>query len=380
MTSVQLHRLTLSNILSFGPDPHTVELGPLNVLIGPNGSGKSNFIEILNLLRAFPSDLAVPIREGGGIREWVWKGSGSGEDPRVEIDVVGFGRVLHRVALDQKSVRSRLSLETLDHSSYPDDASTNPSRVFDLAEPPKGAEPGLDRSAQSVVARASSDLPTALRFLPTLYASITVYRDLPSGPRSPLRAPQPADLPDDVLLPTGENLGLVLSAMQRHPAAYDALREAMSKFYPAFHELQFITQGNTIQVFIREKGLASPIPATRLSDGTLRYLALLAILLNPTPPTLIALEEPEVGLHPDILGELARLLEAAAARTQVVVTTHSDHLVSALSHRPEAILVTEREDQGTRLSRLEPGRLAWWLERYSLGDLWMKGEIGGTRW
>lgn len=133
-----------------------------------------------------------------------------------------------------------------------------------------------------------------------------------------------------------------------------------------------------MQIFIREEGLSQPIPANRLSDGTLRYLFLLALLLNPTPPPLICIEEPEIGLHPDILPTIAELLIEASQRTQLIVTTHSDALVSALP--PESVLVCERNEKGTHLRRLEPERLKNWLENYSLGDLWRMGEIGGNRW
>lgn len=122
------------------------------------------------------------------------------------------------------------------------------------------------------------------------------------------------------------------------------------------------------------------IPATRLSDGTLRYLCLLAILYHPTPPPLICLEEPEIGLHPDLISSLAEMLKEASQRTQIIVTTHSDLLVSKFSDQPEAIVVCERTPDGTTLERLDAKKLELWLEEYSLGEVWMRGGIGGTRW
>ena len=131
-------------------------------------------------------------------------------------------------------------------------------------------------------------------------------------------------------------------------------------------------------MFFRESGYA--IPATRLSDGTLRYLCLLAILCDPSPPPLVCIEEPELGLHPDILPTIARLLREAAAKTQLVVTTHSDILVDELSETPESVVVCERSDGRTNMKRLESDKLSRWLEKYRLGELWTKGEIGGARW
>lgn len=133
-----------------------------------------------------------------------------------------------------------------------------------------------------------------------------------------------------------------------------------------------------MQVFLEEENRS--IPATRLSDGTLRYLSLLAILCHPNPPPLVCIEEPELGLHPDILPSLARLLQEASSRMQLIVTTHSDILVDALSDTPECIVVCEKHDGATRMTRLNADDLKEWLEHYTLGQLWQKGQIGGTRW
>jgi len=104
----------------------------------------------------------------------------------------------------------------------------------------------------------------------------------------------------------------------------------------------------------------------------------MALLLDPTPPPLICIEEPEIGLHPDILPTIAEMLIEASQRTQLIVTTHSDTLVSALY--PESVMVCERDDMGSHLHLLAPERLKKWLEKYSLGKIWRMGEIGGNRW
>ena len=122
------------------------------------------------------------------------------------------------------------------------------------------------------------------------------------------------------------------------------------------------------------------IPATRLSDGTLRYLCLLAILCHPDPPPLVCLEEPELGLHPDVLPNLAKLMLSASERCQLIVTTHSDILVDALTETPESVIVCEKQDGRTRMQRLDSKELTQWLDKYRLGQLWLKGEIGGMRW
>jgi predicted ATPase len=138
--------------------------------------------------------------------------------------------------------------------------------------------------------------------------------------------------------------------------------------------------GGTIQLALHHAGLREAVSATRLSDGTIRYLCLLAILCHPEPPPLVCLEEPELGLHPDLIVELADLLIEASHRMQLIVTTHSDILVDALTKVPEAVVVCEKENGSTRVTRLNRDELSTWLKDYGLGQLWRSGEIGGNRW
>ena len=104
------------------------------------------------------------------------------------------------------------------------------------------------------------------------------------------------------------------------------------------------------------------------------------MLCHPDPPPLICLEEPEIGLHPDILPTVAELLASASERSQLIITTHSDVLVSALTDKSESVLICERDQNSTTLSRLNPKKLKDWLDKYPLGELWRMGEVGGTRW
>ena len=138
--------------------------------------------------------------------------------------------------------------------------------------------------------------------------------------------------------------------------------------------------GGTIQLFLHYAGLNSPIPATRLSDGTIRYLSLLAVLCHPSPPPLICIKEPELGLHPDLVTRLADLLIEASHRVQLIVTTHSDTLIDGLSSTPDAVVVCEKRDGCSRMERRSSAELSKWLNDYGLGQLWRRGEIGGNRW
>jgi predicted ATPase len=106
----------------------------------------------------------------------------------------------------------------------------------------------------------------------------------------------------------------------------------------------------------------------------------LAILCHPNPQPLICIEEPELGLHPDVLPELSRLLIEASERTQLIVTTHSDILVDTMTEQPESVVICEKHNGETQMRHLRKNDLTEWLEKYRLGELWTKGQIGGTRW
>jgi predicted ATPase len=104
------------------------------------------------------------------------------------------------------------------------------------------------------------------------------------------------------------------------------------------------------------------------------------VLCHPSPPPLVCLEEPELGLHPDLLPGLADLLIEASHRMQLIVTTHSDVLVDGLTKTPEAVIVCEKQEGSTKMTRLSAEGLTQWLGSYGLGQLWRSGEIGGNRW
>lgn len=210
------------------------------------------------------------------------------------------------------------------------------------------------------------------------FEKIRIYREWSFGRYTPPRQPQKADKRNDLLDEDCANLGLVLNRLRRDSASKQAVLESLSVLNPAVTDFDVIVEAGTVQVFLQEGQFT--IPATRLSDGTLRFLCLLAILCHPNPPPLVCIEEPELGLHPDILVRLAEILKEAATRTQLIVTTHSDILVDCLSDDPEDVIVCEKPDQHSMMRRLDPDDLGDWLEKFSLGVLWRRGEIGGNRW
>jgi predicted ATPase len=211
------------------------------------------------------------------------------------------------------------------------------------------------------------------------FKSIRIFRDWGFGTLAAARRPQGADLPADFLSEDSENLALVLNDLWLDASVQERILDLIREFNRQIVDLEFRVVGGTIQLVVIEGEARRPIPASRVSDGTIKFLALLAILCHPKPPRLICIEEPELGLHPDAIQIVAEMLKEASRRTQLIVTTHSSSLVSALSDVPEAVMVCERDfDGSTTLRRLEADRLKKWLNDYSLGDLWLMGELGGT--
>lgn len=236
-------------------------------------------------------------------------------------------------------------------------------------------EPDLSILAQ----RRDPETYPELSWLAQNYEKVRIYREWAFGRNAVFRTPQKADARNDVLAEDFSNLGLFLNRLKtRFPLAKKAILCGLKDLYDGISDFDVSIEGGSVQVFFTEGDYA--IPATRLSDGTLRYLCLLAILCDPTPPPLICIEEPELGLHPDIIPKVADLLRAASDRTQLIVTTHSDILVDAMTETPETVVVCSKQQGQTTMTRLNPDDLREWLSKYRLGQLWTKGEIGGTRW
>jgi predicted ATPase len=396
MTTPFIQRLRLDGFLSFGPGSEPVDLQPLNVLIGPNGSGKSNVIEAFELLRSTPFDLAAAIRDGGGPSEWLWKGEGKQSPATVDVELAHCaptGRPL-RYRLEFTAVQSRA--EVLDEAIEEITPQPGKSDVFFYYRFQRGrpainvrgagnkgrlVERRLERDSllpdQSVLAqRKEPDLYPEVTWLGRQFGAVQTFREWTFGRYASLRQPQPADLPDDYLLPDARNLALVLNQIEHRDGP--RLNELLKRFFPRFERISTRVSGGTVQFYLHEPNFTAPIPPMRLSDGTLRFIALLATLLAPSLPPLVCIEEPELGLHPDVMTLIADLLVEASDRTQLIVTTHSDALVSVLTERPEAVIACERPGAGTTLRRLDRDRLACWLEKYRLGDLWRMGELGAN--
>ncbi len=388
--------LTVRNLLSFGDKATTIKLGNLNVLIGPNGSGKSNLIEVIGLLQQAPKELAHAISNGGGIEEWLWKGAAKAPIASVEViaspwthGILKSTRLRYRLAFTRSGFRLRVTDERIENEfptgtklqSFPYFGYENGNPILALKGKKRTLRKEEINQELSILAqRKDPEHYHEITFLGQLFSSFRLYRDWEFGGFGDVREPGDASLPSDFLDEDGLNLGVVLDRLMLRPALKRDLLDNLRKFYQPASDLRTSVQGSKVQTWLEEKGLKSAIPLVRMSDGTVRWLALLSILLHPEPPRLVCIEEPELGLHPDMIHELGKLLIAASQRMQLIVTTHSDALIEEFNEMPEAVLVCEKEAGSSTLERLDKKQLSSWLKKYSLGQLWRKGQIGGNRW
>lgn len=391
-----LKTITLGDFLSYGPGRQVVGLQALNVIIGPNGSGKSNLVEALAVLRAVRGDLRLPIRQGGGVNDWLWKGESAAVSAVIEV-VFGEG-VVASSASHPLAVRFRIEFgsegnrfvvldERIDNET-PDPGHEQPHFYFGYEKgtplvsvggekrPINRAE--IDQTQSILSQRRDPDAYPEMTRVGDLLARILIYRSWHFGPNAAIRMPCRADVPTDVLLEDFSNLPARLLAISRDPSTKKRLIELIGQLAPGYTDYTVALEGGALQLYITEYGCS--VSSQRLSDGTLRYLCLLAMLLDPGAASLLVIEEPELGLHPDMLPTLRDLMAEASERVQLVVTTHSTQLVDAMTDQADAVLICEKEASTTHLRRLEQAEVDQWRKFGSLGNLWMQGHLGGTRW
>jgi len=405
---MMIDEITLTNMLSFR-GPTTVELGPLNVLIGANGVGKSNFVNAFGLLHSMPVSVEDAFIRLGGISEVLWGGRDKLKNERAII----LEAVLSLASGWELPLRYRfeaiqgvsglyISNEELEDVSVKP-GSKGPAHYFTLetgrGEIRRGFNPyaaaagaeeteawirlgpneGIAEGNKSLFQQFKGGACNEIREVASRLERIQIHNCQDIGRRGDHRKPQSVDQRGDHLLPDASNLALVFNHLEKQGVTHE-IEQWMRRFNPAIKRISTVVEGRSIQVYFHEDHLAEGIPATAASDGTLQFLALRCILLHPTPPPQVCIEEPEIGLHPDAIALLARLLEDASERMQIIISTHSDRLVSCFSHKPECVLVADRNDETgeTELERLDGEQLAEWLKEYKLGKLWTKGEIGGV--
>ena len=359
-----LHSISIKGFKSIS-HIENLPLGPINVLIGPNGSGKSNFIGVFSFLNAIQSEhLQQYVIRAGGADKVLHYGSKETEE------------LIIRLSFDEKNYEYEIRLTAADSDTlYIDSEFTQSEHLryrtavhFFNRDKEKG-EPFASLEWQRVEHNTKNHLDSW-----RLYH----FHDTSSG--SSMK--KTADLNDNRFFrPDGANLAPFLYYLrEKHESSYSLIRRTVQRVAPFFDDFALAPQQlneDKIRLEWRHKGTDAYFDAASLSDGSLRFIALATLLLQPESlrPSVILLDEPELGLHPYAITMLASLLKQAAAQTQIILATQSPFLLDHFE--PEDVLVADRVNGQTQLTRLDTPSLETWLQDYSLGQLWEKNEIGG---
>ena len=335
----------------------------LNVLIGPNGAGKTNFIDLFRMLaRMAEGRLQVFVAEQDGPDALLFGGRRRTERIKAEFE---FGDNAYCFSLIPAGGRLVFGNETT-HFSGPD-ARTHTH--------PLGS--GHAESLLTDVDEAGLD--TFAPYVRKAVAGWRVYHFHDTSATAPVR--QAHGLRDNLLLKSDAgNLGAFLRRLrERYPDHHRQIVEAVRLAAPFFGDFVYRRDtGDRMELEWFEADDPDTVLGPRqLSDGTLRFICLSTLLLQPVElqPELILIDEPELGLHPAALTLVAEMLQHAGDSRQIIASTQSADLVSELD--PEDVVVVDRNDGASTFTRLHESDLKEWLEDYALGELWKMNIFGG---
>jgi predicted ATPase len=361
-----------------------LEMRNLIVMIGANGAGKTSFLDVLSILAASASgNLQNLLQLKGGLNEILTRGKVQELEIEISMQVPKEQPLKYSLTLSPKG----LSYEVRDESLT---QQRNPNR----AEPFKYIESqGLDIKYFQEESRGfvrpnweHNPLETSLSQVPKMYrepenlrkslASCTYYGALDVSEKSPIRLPQamrPAKLPGA----SGENLVSCLYDLRETDRdRFEMVENIISAAFPDFERLNFPpVAAGTMSMTWTDRNFPQPFYVHELSEGTLRFLWLVALLQSQTLTTVTLLDEPEVSLHPELLRHLVYLMREASKHTQLIVATHSDRLIRFL--KPHEVLVCDLEEGEAKMRWGDTFNLDKWLEDYSLDQLWGMNIMGG---
>jgi len=367
-----------------------IPLSQITIVTGPNGSGKSSFYKSLRLLGDVAQGRVIAsLAEEGGLQSTIWAG------PEVISRRMKSGDMAVEGAVRKKPVALQLGFASEDYGYSVDLGLPVSARSMFALDPEIKTEAvwaGERLRRRNVFAQRHGPVVTVLdetgsrhvilRELPAFDSMMTHGADPKSAPEllalrdrmrgwrfydhfrtdpdAPCRRAQ-VGTRTPVLASDGADIAAALQTIIEI-GDRDGLATAIDDAFPGAH-IDVVSRRGIFDVQMFQEGLLRPLSLAELSDGTLRYLLLVAALLSPRPPELLVLNEPETSLHPDLLEPLARLIEAAAKTAQVVVVSHADALVGALQSAPDASIVAFEKRLGETVAA-EVDAPAWsWAKR-----------------
>ncbi|MEA5401922.1 AAA family ATPase [Arcicella sp. DC2W] len=343
-----IKKITIQNFFSFGTE-QTIELNAdTNVLVGINGTGKSNFIKVLRLLKAY---LTAGEFEKLFLQKWG-----------------GFSGACNFIHPDASTI----------HLRYEFDINVVKNLINDFVENDFHIDFMIKKIGSSYDVIISDN---AIEFTEEILQKIEIYDYFDTSFESSIRQLSPY-YSEENLLSDGKNLTALLSYLNGNSVkAFDKLVEEFKKINPNFRELVFTTPiaGKSL-LSLKEKNLDRAITIEHISDGTLRYLLLLSIFYNPKRGTVVCLDEPEMGLHPDMINGIARGIKYAAENgTQMIIATHSPLLLNAFELE-DLMIFEKNEANETIVKKVSEEDFPEWEGEFLAGQMWLRGQIGGKRW
>lgn len=339
-----------------------VDLRPINILIGGNGIGKSNFISVFSMMRSiYEKELQSYVLKKGGANVLLY--NGKKQTGAIEFDFSFLRGTYHNRYIVQLQ-------ETQDSLIV-----ANASTAFLSGEKWHMQLCDKDKKEASI----KDDKKGQAWYVSDLMGQFRVYHFHDAGDTSPMKSK--ANIDDNIKLKKdGANIAPFLYLLkERFPKHYNRIEMAVKSVSPFFEGFALNPDRlnpNVIQLEWKQKGVEETyFNAYQLSDGTLRFICLATLLLQPEPPQTIIIDEPELGLHPMAINKLSALIKKAATQSQIIISTQSVNLVD--NFEANDVVVVDMKNHASQFRRLDNDGLAIWLEQYSLGEIWEKNLIGG---
>lgn len=335
-----------------------LKLSPINILIGSNGVGKSNFISFFKLVNNIYEQRLQQYSLKSGVDNLLHYGRKNTTEIKGYLNFGNNAYEFNLLPSDEGSLFIGREDSLLNYQ-------TQYSKTF------------YEENIKESLIKGSSTQRN--KYLSEHLESYKIYHFHDTSSSAPLRSF--ANLSDNRMLrEEGENLPAFLYYLQeKHPKHFKIIEMVIQSVFPFFDRFDlapFFLDENKIELEWYEKEHPeNPFFARHLSDGTLRFIALATLFLQPNLPKTIIIDEPELGLHPFAIAKLAGMIKKASIQSQIIIATQSVNLVNEFS--ADDIIVANRKDNQTVFERQSEESLEAWLEDYSIGELWEKNVIGG---
>lgn len=341
---------------------------PLTVLIGPNGAGKSNFISFFRMMSwalSDPDHLPLYVSQQGGASTFLHDGPAKTREIETELTI--------ETDAGENQYAYRLFYAAGDTLVFADERYRFSSSNYFTRAPWR--ETGVGHLTPQLLVRAGQD--TTARVIRDLLQKIVVYQFHNTSDTARIRGTW--DVNDNRWLKEdAANIAPVLFRLQEYDnRCYQRIVDTIRLILPFFSTFALEPQYNRLLLNWRERSSDQVFSVSQASDGMLRVLSLVTLLLQPERdlPDVLILDEPELGLHPYAINIVGGLIRAASTKIQVIVATQSTALVDCFE--PEDIVVVEREGRSSTFRQLDAEALKEWLKDYSLSELWEKNVLGG---